>query len=112
MVDFEITKTKKLLEVNNDMCHNYYYLFYGKIYNKEKTHFRRFKIVEWTDIFEVMEYFEKDFVTEKDVKELLTERVCFHCELVKDFNDEKSLKEFYEHMRTSIENYNKIVAYR
>jgi hypothetical protein len=33
MVDFEITKKQKILEINNDMCHNYYYLIYGRIYN-------------------------------------------------------------------------------
>ena len=53
MVDFEITKTKKLLETNNEMAHNYYYLIYGRIYNEEKTRMRKFKFVEWFDIFDL-----------------------------------------------------------
>ena len=32
--DVKITKTSKLLEVNNDMVHNFYYLVHGRIINK------------------------------------------------------------------------------
>lgn len=70
MVDFEITKKQKLLEINNDMCHNYYYLIYGRIYNENKTRYKKFKYVEWFDIFDVQEFFEdKEYITKKDVEE-------------------------------------------
>ena len=46
MVNFEITKKQKLYEINNEKCHNYYYLIYGKIYNENKTRYRKFKFVE------------------------------------------------------------------
>ena len=36
------------LEVNNSMCHNYYYVQYGRIYNADKKRFRRFKFVFWS----------------------------------------------------------------
>ena len=52
MVTYEITKTKKLIEQNNDMCHNYYYLINGRFYNSDKTKYKRFKYVEWFDIFD------------------------------------------------------------
>ena len=59
-VNFEYTKINKIYEVNNDMVHNYYYIYYGRIYNKEHTRYRKFKYVEWFDIQDVMEYFDKD----------------------------------------------------
>lgn len=54
MVDFEITKIQKLKEVNNSMCHNYYYIVYGRIYNESKTKYKKFKFVEWFDIFDMV----------------------------------------------------------
>ena len=49
MKDFtiELTTKKKILEVNNSMCHNFYYLQHGRIYNADKTRLRRFKFVFW-----------------------------------------------------------------
>lgn len=111
MVDFKITKTKLLREQNNDMCHNYYYLFQGRIYNEDKTKYRKFKFVEWCDIFDVMEYFEKDYITLNDVKMFLTEIMISRLEYIKDFNDENTLKDFYTDMTESIENWNKLACY-
>lgn len=68
MVDFKITKIQKLKEVNNSMCHNYYYIVYGRIYNESKTKYKKFKFVEWFDIFDMLEYYEKDFVTKEEIK--------------------------------------------
>ena len=69
MIDFEITKKQKILEVNNEKCHNYYFLIYGKIYNENKTKIRKFKYIQWFDIFDVQEFFEKEFITKNDVME-------------------------------------------
>lgn len=111
MVDFKITKTKLLWEQKNDMVHNYYYLFQGRIYNEDKTKYRKFKFVEWCDIFDAMEYFEKDYIALKDVKEFLTETMCSRLECIKDFNDENTLRDFYNDMMESIESWNKIACY-
>lgn len=75
MKDFtvELTKREKLLEVNNSMCHNFYYLQYGRIYNADKTRMRRFKFVFWFDIFDVMEYFEQDSVSKQEINEYANE---------------------------------------
>lgn len=114
MVDYEITKKVKLLEVNNDMCHNYYFLVYGKIYNEGKTRYRKFKYVEWFDIFDVQEYFEDengncDGITNDDIKEYLNELIYSgQINFIKDYNDEKSLKEFYDYCNETIKNYNRI----
>lgn len=108
MVDFEITKKEKIKEVNNDKCHNYYYLIHGRIYNEGKTRMRKFKYVVWFDIFDVQEYFNKDLITKEDIKDYLNdmENVCLVN--IKSYNDEKGLKDFYEYCNETIEDYNRI----
>ena len=102
MVNFEITKKQKLLEVNNDMCHNYYYLIYGRIYNENKTRYRKFKFVEWFDIFDMQEYYEKDFITNTEIKAYVNNLIdsigCSYIDDIKNYNDEKGLKEFYNYV--------------
>lgn len=112
MVDFEITKKQKILEINNDMCHNYYYLIYGRIYNEDKTRMRKFKYIEWFDIFDLQEYFEKDLITKNDIKQyvdnLIDNMGCSYIGDIKDYNDTQGLQEFYNYCNETIENYNKI----
>lgn len=109
MVDFEITKKQKILEVNNDMCHNYYYLIHGRIYNEGKTRMRKFKYVEWFDIFDLQEYFEKDIITQEDIKQYLCEIEIPYIYNIKSFEDTKGLEEFYKFCNETIEDYNDIV---
>lgn len=111
MVDFEITKTKKLLEINNSMCHNYYFIVYGRMYNKEKTRMRKFKYIQWFDIFDVMEFFEIDIITKEDVKEYLNNLENTYLLNIKNYNDEKGLKEFYNYCNETINNYNEIAKF-
>ena len=92
MVNFEITKTKKLLEINNDMVHNFYFIIHGRIYNEGKTRMRKFKYVEWFDVFDVMEFFETDYYNDKLVKEYLGNLENSYIYGIKDYNDEKGLK--------------------
>ena len=109
MVDYEYTKINKIYEVNNDMCHNYYYIFYGRIYNKEHTRYRKFKYVEWFDIFDLQEYYEKDFITKEEIRNYAITLENSYLLAIRDYNDTKHLKEFYQFCRGSIENYNKIL---
>lgn len=109
MVNFEITKQQKILEINNDMVHNYYFLIHGRIYNEGKTRMRKFKYVQWFDIFEIMDFFEKEFITQKDIKEYLNNLENSYLLNIKDYNDEKGLKEFYNYCNETIENYNKMI---
>ena len=108
MVDFEITKKQKVLEVNNEMCHNYYFLVHGRIYNEDKTRYRKFKYIEWFDIFDIMEFFEKEYITQEDVKEYLNNLENGYLTNIENYNDEKHLKEFYAYCNETIENYNRI----
>ena len=109
MVDFEITKKQKILEVNNDMCHNYYFLIYGRIYNENKTRYKKFKYIEWFDIFDVMEFFDKEFITKEDIKDFLNNIENVYLTNIKDYNDKKHLEEFYKYCNETIENYNKLL---
>jgi hypothetical protein len=110
MKDFtiELTKLEKLLEVNNSMCHNYYYLQYGRIYNADKTQFRRFKFVEWSDIESICDYYEKDFVTKEEIRRCMGEYAWVTCEsqadyLIKSFDD---CQAFYDWCNETINKYN------
>lgn len=111
IVDYKITKLMKIYEVNNDMVHNYYYVAYGKILNKDHTRCRKFKFVIWFDIFDVMEYFDKDRVSKEDIREYASALVYNDSYLlnINDYDDIKHLKEFYEYCRETIDNYNKII---
>ena len=112
MIDFKITKKQKILEINNSACHNYYFLIYGKIYNENKTKFKRFKYIEWFDIFDLQEYFEKDFITENDIKQYVNDLIdnmgCSYIGDIKDYADTKGLNEFYNYCNETIEKFNKI----
>lgn len=111
MVNFEITKTQKLKEVNNSMCHNYYYIVYGRIYNESKTKYKKFKFIEWIDIFDMLEYYEKNFVTNEEIKNYVNDLIfgasSAYTNNIKNFDDEKGLKEFYNYCNKTIEDYNK-----
>ena len=109
MVDFEITKKQKIIELNNDKAHNFYYLVYGRIYNKEKTRYRKFKFVEWFDIFDLQEYFEKEYITEDDIKQYVNELIdTTNITNIKDYNDKEGLKNFYDYCNDTIRRYNNI----
>lgn len=112
MVNIEYTKINKILEVNNDMAHNYYYIYYGRIYNENKTIYKKFKYIEWFDIFDLQEYYEKDYITKEDIKNYANTLENGFLLSIKDYNDTEHLKEFYNYCNDTIKNYNKIVSYR
>ena len=95
------------------MCHNYYFLIHGRIYNEGRTRMRKFKYVEWFDIFDVQEFFEdKEFITQEDVREYLNNLECPYLYSIKDYNDEKGLKDFYDFCNDTIERYNDLIRAR
>lgn len=112
MVDFEITKKQKILEINNDMCHNYYFLIYGRIYNESKTKYKKFKYVEWFDIFDVQEFFDdKEYITKNDIIDYLNNLENSYLLNIKNYNDIENLKEFYNYCNETIKKYNDIAKY-
>lgn len=109
MEDHKITKIQKLKEVNNDMCHNFYYLVYFRLYNKEHTHYKHGKFVIWFDIFDVQEfYLEEDEtrgVTKDEIKQYASEIAISTFETYyKSYEKTEDLQEF---CKSSIEDYNK-----
>ena len=111
MKDFtiEFTRYEKILEVNNSMCHNYYYLQYGRIYNKDRTQFRRFKFVEWSDIDSICDYYDKDFVTNQEISRCMEEYAWATCEsqavyLIKSFDE---CDAFYDWCNKTIRDFNR-----
>lgn len=119
-MEIKITKRTKLLEINNDMCHNFYYLINGRFYNENKTAYRRFKFVVWFDIFDVDEFFNYDDendtwneepITDDMIMEYLNELIWSTVSMVSDYNNEKQLQYFYERCNDSIINYNQISRY-
>lgn len=112
MIDFKITKVQKILEVNNDKAHNFYYLYYGRFYNKKKTKYKKFKFVLWFDIFDVQEwFFDKDRITKEDIKEFAQNMEAPFVYSIKNYNDTENLKVFYDFCKESIQDYNKIARY-
>lgn len=121
-METKITKRQKLLEVNNDMCHNYYYLVHGKFYNDDYTAYRKFKFVLWFDVSDVDEYFnyidDDDGckyidrpITENMIKEYLDEIMWSTVSMVDDYNNENQLRDFYNWCNDSITDYNRITKY-
>ena len=110
-MEVEYTKIIKIYEQNNCTCHNFYYLYYGRIYNKEHTKYKKFKYVEWFDIFDLQEYYEKDYITKDDIRNYALTLENGYLLAIKNYNDTKGLKEFYNFCRESIENYNRIITY-
>lgn len=105
-MEIKITKKTKLLEVNNSMVHNYYYLINGKIYKDDSTKYKKFKFVLFFDIFDLQEYYEGyEEITEEMKKEYIEEMVFCCTGMISDYN---KLDDFYEFCNSTIENYNRI----
>ena len=102
----EFTKVNKIYEVNNDMVHNYYYMYYGRIINNDRTKYRKFKFILWFDIFDILEYFEQYNVSKNDIKEyanILTSSVD-----IPEFDNIEKLKDFYKWCNNTIQDYNNL----
>ena len=95
--------SEKLLEVNNDMAHNFYYLIKGRMYNDSKTESKKFKFVVWFDVFEVLEYFESDSYSESDIYDFLNDLTANELSLIKSYND---CQDFYNKCHQSINKFN------
>lgn len=102
-MEIKFTKTKLLKEVNNDMCHNYYWLYYGRIYNDDQSCYKAFNFIVWFDIFDVMDYFGEEYVTKKMTKEYANELAWNTTSLINSFED---CKQFYSWCHKSIDDFN------
>lgn len=106
-MEIRITKKEKLQEINNDKAHNFYYLIYGRIYNDDKTRYKKFKFVLFFDVFDVQEYFEQDFYTKENLRTYINDLIYSYTSLITDYT---KTQYFYEICNDTIKQYNKIYA--
>lgn len=102
----KITKRIKLWELNCDKCHNYYYGIKGRIINDDNTKYKKFTFVVSFDIFDAMEYFEQDSVSQQELLmyvDVLTDSMLSY---IKSYND---CKHFYSLCNETIDTYNKLI---
>lgn len=106
MNNYSIKITKKILlkEINNEMCHNYYYLVYGKIYNDTNTRYKKFKLVVFFDAFDIQEYYEQNYFTQNDIINYLNDYIGSYIDNISDYNN---LTTFYQICNDTIKEYNK-----
>ena len=61
----------------------------------------------------MQEYYEKDFITNTEIKAYVNNLIdsigCSYIDDIKNYNDEKGLKEFYNYCNETIKNYNNII---
>ena len=109
MGDSIITKMRLIREVNNDMCHNYYYEVNWRVYT-DATHFFRGSFVIWFDTFDVDAYYYnsgKERFSKKDIREYAEViAVNFLCDAPKKEVNAETIRPFYNQCRETINNYN------
>lgn len=106
-MEIKITKKEKLKEVNNCMCHNFYYLIHGQIINDDKTRYKKFRFVLWFDVFDILEYFEQDYYTKENIKEYIDVSIWGYLDLIHNYDD---TTDFYNTCNDTIEKYNRKCA--
>lgn len=107
MGDCRITKMRLIREVNNDMCHNFYYEARFRIYT-DKTHYYKGNFVIWFDTEDLAEeYPNKESFSKKDIRDYAETLACLFMDNAprKNVNGE-TLKPFYAECRKTIEDYN------
>ena len=104
--DAIVTKTRLVLEVRNDMCHNFYYEIRFRVYANEH-HYWKGNFVVWFDTDDLADYFDKDTFTKKDIKEYVNMLAGNFLDSAPRKNvTRETMKPFYEECRFTIMNYN------
>ena len=100
-----ITKMSLIKEVDNEMCHNYYYVVNGRVYNKDGTRYKKIKFILWNDIESICDYLGSACVTRQEIKDCFLENAynfieCNDC----DFDN---FEPFMAVCNATIDDYNK-----
>lgn len=104
--DAIVTKIRLIREVNNCMCHNFYYEIRFRVY-ATPTHFWKGNFVEWFDTNDLAEYYDKDTFSKKDIREYIEMLACdFLTSAPRKNINRETMRSFYDICRKSIENYN------
>lgn len=103
----ETTKATIVYKQYNDMASNVYVQVYGRIYNSDKTRYRHLSMIVWLDIDEVCEYWDKDAVSDRDIRQCAAEialnNMYAYCS---DYNNVSAL---YEYANSTIKRYNELM---
>lgn len=107
--DFYVDVTKRTLhhEQCNDMCHNYYWLVYVRIYNANRTRYRKAKFIVLVDAEDVCMHVDADTYTDADVRGLADELIGSVVDMINSYDD---TCDFYDFCSQSINRFNAIVA--
>ena len=69
----KITKKTLLKEVRNDMVSGFYHLINFRIYNEDKTRYRKGRYVLWTEYFDILEFYNLESFTKENLENYLNE---------------------------------------
>lgn len=108
MRDFSVKITKRTLlhEMNNSMCHNFYFLVNGHIRNSDDTRYRKFRFVVWFELDDVAEFYDLYKVGKADVMNYLDECISCNVDTISSYDNVSC---FYDFCRESIEHWNELV---
>lgn len=98
----EIKITKRQL-LKTGMFNWEFWKISGRIYNDDKTKYRKFRFVVDFDANDICSYFDCDSYTKKQHDEYLDEAVCGVICYINDFDD---TKEFHKECNRTIHSYN------
>lgn len=103
----ELKTTMSLLrEVNNDMCHNYYWLVRVRLVSEGRVWRSRF--VVWFDVQDACEYFDLDVLSKKKIREYAAVVAGSFLDSLKTENFTRAdWRRFHAMCVQSIEGYNK-----
>lgn len=104
---FFITKKRLLWEPNNDMCHNWYFVFNARQYDETGTHYYRYNFVLWFDVFDLMEWLDADSYTQKDAMAYADE-LAYNIEAPNLTDNDR--REFIAWCNETIDHYNQLIA--
>lgn len=101
-----ITRKRLIREVNCDMCHNFYYEYFFRVY-VDKAHYFKGNFVLWFDTEDLAEYFVSDTFTRKQIAEYANEIGWnfLNDAPTSDVNAD-TMRDFYAACARTIENYN------
>ncbi len=103
--DCRITKIRMIREVNNCMCHNFYFEIKWRVYAGELAYYRG-NFVVWFDTDDLYDFYEKDTFSKADVKGYAEELAgCFLSDAPLNPTAE-TMRPFFAKCRESIEHYN------
>ena len=68
--DAKVTKIRLIREVNNCMCHNFYYEVRFRVYANEH-HYWKGNFVVWFDTYDLADFYDKDTFTKKEIREYI-----------------------------------------